>query len=201
MSQNVQGLINKIKQEGLEASQQKAQEIEQEARKKADGMMEKARVDAEKVVADARARQEQMEQSTRASLQQASRDTILSLKQEVNALLMRIVQQDVRDALGKDKMTALIVELAKDFVAQDQGAKTVEIGLNEETRKLIGQDVLAKLQKEIKKGVSVQAADDLSGGFTISFDEGKSCFDFSEDALVTYLSRNMNEYVKDLLIN
>jgi hypothetical protein len=58
---------------------------------------------------------------------------------------------------------------------------------------------LEKLQKEIKAGITIRTADDLTGGFTISFDEGRSCFDFSEAALAEYLAKYVNEYVGKLL--
>lgn len=201
MTQNVQDLINKIKKEGLESSQQKASEIEVEAQKKADDLVAQAQAQAKKIIADAEAEQIKVEASTRASLQQASRDTLLSLKQEINDLLRKILQQDVRDALGKEQMVKLIAELVKEFTAQNSDVKTVKVGLNTESRQLLEKDLLAKLQKSVKAGISIQTADDLIGGFTISFDEGKSCFDFSEESLVQYLGKYVNEYVAGLLQN
>ena len=199
MSQNVQDLINKIKKEGLEASQQRAREIEGEVQKKVDELIAEAEARAEKIIADAKDEQAKLEESARASLQQAARDTVLSLKQTINDLLTKIIKQDVRGALGADQMAALIVALAKEFVSQNKDAKTVEVGLSEESRQLLEKDLLAKLQKDIKTEVVIQSADDLAGGFTISFDEGKSCFDFSEEALVQYLGKYVNEYVAGLL--
>jgi len=199
MSHNVQELIDKIKQEGLEASRKTSEEIEAQAQKKAEEIVTQAKAKLEKMLSDAEDRQKKLEAATRATLQQAARDTVLTLKQTVNDLLTRIIRQDIRDALGKEQMSALIVELAKGFVAQNTDAAGVEIGLSEESRQLLEKDLLAKLQREIKVGVTVRTADDLGGGFTISFDDGKSCFDFSEKALVEYLGRQVNEYVKGIL--
>lgn len=199
MTQNVQDLINKIKKEGIEASQEEAKRIEAEVQQKVDQLIAEAKSQAEKIVDNAKAEQAKIEESTKASLQQAARDTVLSLKHEINNLMTKIIKQDIRDALGKDQMTALITEIAKEFVAQSKEAKSVEVGLNEDSRKLLEKDLLAKLQHDVKAGISIETADDISGGFTISFDEGKSCFDFSEDALVAYLGKYVNEYVKNLL--
>ena len=201
MTQNIQDLINKIKQEGIEESQKKSQEADLQVRKKIDDMIARAKGEAEKIVADAKNEQKKIEQSTRIALQQASRDTILSLKQEINSVLMRLVQQDVRAALGKDQMIGLISDLAQAFIAQNKDVKDIEVGLSEERRRVLEQDLVVKLQNSVKAGLKIQTADDLAGGFTISFDEGKSCFDFSEEALVKYLSRYVNEYVANLLKN
>ena len=199
MTQNVQDLIRKIKTEGLEAGRQKSQEIEQEAQKKAEALIAQAQADAEKIIAGARAEQEKIEQASRASLGQAARDTVLALRETINDLLMKIIRQDVREALGKEQMTALIVELSKQFISGASARDTVEVGLKEDDRAALENSLVSKLQKEIKAGVSIRTEDDLTGGFTISFDQGKSCFDFSEETMVTYLSRYVNQYVAGLM--
>jgi len=195
MSQNVQELINKIKEEGLQASEQKTRELEAAAKKRADQMIADAKHQAEKIIADARFQQQKLEASTRASLEQAARDTVLTLKQTLNDLLMRIIQQDVRDALGKEQMSGLIMELTKQFMNQGQ----VDIGLSPESRAQLEKSLLAELQKQVKGSIRLHTADDLTGGFTISFDGNKSCFDFSEGALADFLSRQVNEFVKGIL--
>ncbi|MBI5415751.1 MAG: hypothetical protein HZA29_02945, partial [Candidatus Omnitrophica bacterium] len=58
---------------------------------------------------------------------------------------------------------------------------------------------LAKLQKQIKHPVHFEACEDIGKGFTVSFDNGKSSFDFSEAALAEYLSVYLNEELAALL--
>lgn len=199
MSQNVQELINKIKQDGLQTAQAKAKEIEAAAEKQAQEVLARAKSQAEKITADAQSRQQQIEASSRESLKQAARDTLLSVKQEVIALLDKIAARSVRESLTPEQTAALISEVTKGFFAEQSDGKGVEVGLSEESRSRLEQGFLEKLQKEIKAGITIRTADDLTGGFTISFDEGRSCFDFSEAALAEYLGKYVNEYVGKLL--
>jgi len=199
MAQNIQDLIDKIKTDGLESGRKQAQEIEHEARRKADEILAQARNQADKILADARSQQDRIEESTRASLAQTARDTVLSLTQTINDLLMNVIRQEVGQTLDAARMSQLIMDICRTFQTGGGPSDGVEVGLSEKDWSLMQKDLLAKLQTQIKGGVTVRAADDLTGGFTISFDQGKSCFDFSQDALVEYLSRRVNQYVAGLL--
>lgn len=198
MAQNVQELINKIKQDGLEVAQKKAQDIEAAAQKKADEIVATAKTQAHQMISDAKTAQKQLEDSSRAALRQAARDTVLALKQEIIHILTGIIRKEAGAALQSDQTAQLIVELIKAF-AVHHAAGGVEIVMNENSRNRLEKDLLGKLQKEIKTSVVIKTAEDVTGGFTISFDDGKSCFDFSEDALTEYLGMYVNAYVKDLL--
>ena len=58
--------------------------------------------------------------------------------------------------------------------------------------------LMAKLQQDVKKGVTFQSTE-IAKGFTISFDGGKSYFDFSDASLAEYLSAALNPEVANLL--
>ena len=58
---------------------------------------------------------------------------------------------------------------------------------------------LAQLQKQFKCPVHFQASEDIGKGFTVSFDQGKSSFDFSQEALAEYLSVYLNEELAALV--
>ncbi|MEW5895629.1 MAG: hypothetical protein AB1650_07735 [Candidatus Omnitrophota bacterium] len=199
MVQNVQDLINKIKHEGLEAGRESAGRIEAEARKRSEAMIAKAHLEAGEIIAEARAKQKRLEESVRASLHQAARDTVLSLKKRIEEILRDIMKRDIHESLGKEQIAGLIVALAKQYMEQHGGIQNIRIGLNESDRKALEQHIVAKLKEAINTGITVRTRDDLTGGFMISFDEGKSSFDFSEDALVEYLKKYVNEYVAGLL--
>ncbi len=199
MSQSVQELIGKIRREGLEASQQQAREIEAQARAQAAALLQEAKAQAAKIVADAHAERERIEQATRASLQQAARNTLISLKQELGAQLQRILRRELRAALAPERLAELITAVATAYMAAGGEARGIEIALDAKNRAVLQESLLAKLQESLKQGVTLRTADDVGGGFTISFDAGRSCFDFSEESLARYLGAYSNEYLEELL--
>jgi vacuolar-type H+-ATPase subunit E/Vma4 len=127
-------------------------------------------------------------------LAQAGRDLLLALREEINAILERIVLQEVKDTLTAEVMYKVISEVIKGH-AQDQ----IVVSLNKEDAKELERGFLHKLREETKKGVVLKPSEEISGGFIISFDAGKSHFDFSDKALAEYISSYLKPRLSELL--
>lgn len=199
MSQQVQELINKIKTEGLQAAQEQAQEIEAEAQKKAHEITDNAQRRAQQMIAEAETTIKKREESARTALQQSGRDMLLSLRKEIEKTLCRIVTAKVGEALTVERLSHMIREVSQKAIEQDLAAKGLEVVLNPQDFKSLGNGFLAELQKQLKKPLQLKSADDIGKGFTISFDQGKSRFDFTDASLADYLSAYLNEQVAALL--
>ena len=65
----------------------------------------------------------------------------------------------------------------------------------------LGASFVSKLQKQVKGQISLRSSDDTSGGFTISFDGGKSCFDFTDESLAQYLGTFLNSQISSIVNN
>jgi len=60
---------------------------------------------------------------------------------------------------------------------------------------------LRKLCDETKKEVSLKVSSEITAGFIISYDAGKSHFDFSDKALAEFLSHKLKPSLVQLLEN
>ena len=87
MAEEIKDLISKIKNEGIKAAENKAAQIELEARALADKIIKDARLGADKIIKDSRRDAEKSRGSTEALLKQSGRDVILSLKKEIVSML------------------------------------------------------------------------------------------------------------------
>ena len=199
MSQQVQELIDKIKEEGLQAADQKAREIEEQAKRNAQGILNEANKRAQELLLDAEEEIRKKQEASRTALQQASRDTLLSLKKEVQKILQRIVATQIADALTPQKLSDIIAQVIHKAIDGKSADAGVEGVLSPEDLKELRDGFLAKLQNQLKHPVHFQASEDIGKGFTVSFDQGKSSFDFSEAALAEYLSVYLNEELAALL--
>lgn len=199
MSQQVQELIDKIKTEGLKAADQKAQEIEGQAQKNAQKIIEEAKQEAQQMIARAKQEAQKIQTSAQTSLQQASRDMLISLRKEIGRVLQRIVAARVGDVLTTQNLASMITEVAKKAVEGDQVAGGLDVAVSAHDLKELREGFLAQLQKEIKKPILLKASDDIGKGFVISFDQGKSNFDFTDAGLADYLGSYLNEQVAALL--
>ncbi|MDD5575198.1 MAG: hypothetical protein PHH75_08500 [Candidatus Omnitrophica bacterium] len=197
MAQELKALLDKIQKEGVEAVQKTAREIEARAQKQADEIVARARSDAKKFMDDAREKVRQEKESSEAALKQAGRDLVLSLKKQILATLDRVAVLDVRQALGPQELAGLVKLAVQQYGGQDAGPVTVS--LQDGDRQKLQQGFLAKLKDELKRDIVLKAADEVSGGFIISFDAGKSHFDFSDKALAAYLSGLVRPKLAELL--
>lgn len=199
MSQQVQELIDKIKNEGLQAADQKARELEEQAKRNAQGILNEANKRAQDLLLDAEEEIRKKQEASRTALRQASRDTLLSLKKEVQKLLRKVITAQVADALTPQKLSDIIAGIAHKAVEGKSADAGIEVVLSPKDLKELRDGVLAQLQKQFKGPVHFQASEDIGKGFTVSFDQGKSSFDFSQEALAEYLSVYLNEELAALL--
>ncbi len=199
MSQQVQELIDKIKSEGIEAAQKKAQEIETAAELKAQEILKKAREQSETMLLQAREEIQKSRQAAEAAIGQAARDTVLALREEVLRILDRILVQNVSSALSPEQLGRIIETAIKHFVQKSSGNTDIRVLLSPADLEQLKKGFWAKLQNELKKPIRFFSSDDIHRGFTISFDGGKSSFDFSATSLAEYLGSYLNNELADLV--
>jgi len=198
MVKQVQELIDQIKREGVEAAEKKAQEIERLAQLQGQKIISDAEKKAQDMIAKAQQQAKKLEDSAKISIQQAGRDTLLSLRREMTEMLHRVIARDVHTALTAEALAEIIQALIVQMTEKLPDAQ-IEIELNAKDKEKLQSYALAKLQKEIKKEIVVRCADDIGAGLRISWDGGKSSFDFSDESLAEYLSLHLNPQISGLL--
>ena len=201
MAEEIRDLIEKINQEGIKAAEEKAQNIEAAAKQRADDILAQARLEAEEMIAAAKDRIRREDEKGKTLLAQAGRDLFLSLRKEIDAMLGRIVVSDIQQALTPEALFKLLSEVVRNFSAGESSEITVL--LNKEDVETLEKIFLYKLREETKKKIILRPAEEISGGFTISFDSGKSCYDFTDKALAeyigTYLKPKLNQILKEAI--
>lgn len=200
MVKQVQELIDKIKQEGFEAAQKKAQTIESEAEQKAKSIVSQAEKQAKDIIERAQRQADQFQKSSQAAIQQASRDTILDLKKKIQEMLKHIILQETQAALTPEILGEMITALARDFHKSDVSSD-IRTVLNSEDLENLKKGFLKKIKDELKKDIQLNPSDEIKKGFVISFDKGKSSFDFSDESLAEYMSGYLNEELHNILKN
>ena len=199
MSQQVQELIDKIKAEGVEAADQKAKEIEDGAKASAQKVIAKAQAQAKQIIAEAETQAQKTRESTEMALKQSARDTLLALKKEIVETLQKVIAKEIKDSLSPEQLAGIISEVIKNSAKEDLANNAIEVTLNAKDLNKLKDGFVAKLQKEVKQPITFRSSDGIASGFTISFDDGKSCFDFSDASLIAYLSSYLNAQVAALL--
>jgi V/A-type H+-transporting ATPase subunit E len=201
MAEEIRDLIEKINQEGIKAAEEKAHNIEAAAKQRADTILAQARLEAEEMIAAAKDRIRREDEKGKILLAQAGRDLLLSLRKEMNATLGRIVVSDIQQALTPEALFKLVSEVVKNYSAGE--SSDITVFLKKEELETLEKNFLHKLREETKKKIILRPAEEISGGFTISFDSGKSCYDFTDKALAeyigTYLKPKLNRILQEAM--
>lgn len=196
MAEQIKELIEKIQREGIETAENQASQIKKEATQKAAEIIEKATVEAHNIVAAAQEEAGRLDKHTRVLLQQASRDMLLGLRKEMMAMLDVLVEKQIKAALKPEDLARIIAALIKDSGRQDKDE--IIVTLKKEDLEKLQQGFLGKLQEETKAGIVLKPSEDILGGFVISFDAGKSHYDFTDKALAEYIGTYLKPALKDL---
>ncbi|VAX38022.1 hypothetical protein MNBD_UNCLBAC01-725 [hydrothermal vent metagenome] len=199
MSQQVQELIDKIKSEGVAAAEDKAKEIETQAESKAKDIVAGAQSQAEQIIAEAKQKAQTTQQSTEMALKQSSRDMLLSLRKKIEQSLQKIISAEVDDALTSENLSNILTNLSNKFFENKDSNENIFVTLSDEDLSSLKDGFIAKLKEQLKQPITFQSSDDVSKGFAISFDSGKSAFDFTDASLAEYLGLYLNEHVASLL--
>lgn len=197
MADELKDLLAKIQEEGVKAADEKAARIVAEAAKKAAESAHAAEREAARIIEEARARIAAMEEGGRSSLRQASRDMLLALRKEIGALLDRVIAAHVHKALTTDEIAKMILGLVKGCGGEHKDR--IIITLRKDEAEHIGRALLAELGAEARKGITIKPSGDMRGGFLISFDSGRSCYDFTDTAVADYIAAFMKPQLGALL--
>ncbi len=197
MSEDIKALLEKLHQEGIKAAEIKAADIEARAKQAAEKIIAQARAEAERVLGESKELIGKDKQAKQALLAQAGRDLILGLRREINAVLDKIISAEVREALPAEALDKIIAEVIKKEHPAHKGE--VVINLSSADRARLEEGFLSHLKEELKQGIVLRPSEELAGGFTISFDAGKSQFDFSDQALAEYIGSFIKPKLKQLL--
>ncbi len=197
MTEELKNLINKIQTEGVQKAEEKAGEIAEEAKRRAEAIVEEATQKAQRIVEDAQADSKRKQASTQAALQQSGRDLILSMRKHISALLEAVISKEIGHALKPEVMSSLIVELIKS--SNKKGDGDIVIALNKHDAEKLTAGLLHQLKNTIKQGLEIRPSEDIRAGFCISYDGGKSHFDFTDRELADYISTYLKPTLRDIL--
>jgi V/A-type H+-transporting ATPase subunit E len=199
MEIQIQELINKIKNDGINTASEEALRLKVKAEGEAMRIIDAAKKDAEAIVIRGKQDAERSEKAGITALEQASRNLILAFKDEVQALLNKIINENVAANYSEDVLKATLPTLVKSWA--EKGSDNISVILPENELQKLKSFFNEKLAGELKKGVELKSNRNLSSGFRISNKEGSAYYDFSAEAVASLLSAYLNPKLAEILTN
>ena len=181
MSEELQGLLNKIQAEGLEKAETERARLVAEAKAQADAIIAEAKAQADKIRKDAEADAEATQKKADAAVRQAARDVIIYLKDDLQEKLRAVVREAAAQAMTPEAMAGLIAQIAGQFA--QNAASGAEVILSVREREEAAQKLIGCLPDILKKNASVRLGRGFAAGFKIGFNDSEVFLDFSDEAL------------------
>jgi len=197
MAEDIRDLIDKIQSEGIQAAEEKARQIEDLARQRAEEIISSAKLQADRMLSDAHEKIRREEENKRALLAQAGRDLLLSIRSEINSMLRALIISDTQKALTPEALSRLLSEMILRSGRSELGS--IEIMMRKEDLESFENHYLHTLSEATKKEIRLKSSDEISGGFIISYDSGRSWFDFSDESLADFIGEHLKPKLKNIL--
>ena len=198
MEMDLNGIITKIKQEGVDEGQKQMEELIQNAKQKAEDLIKEGAKQKETILKNAEMEAEKMRKNAEESIRQASRDVLLGLRQSIISLFDKVMKKEVAASLTKDVLQNMMLKLAENFNKTEKGNQ-IEVLLNEEEKKELDNVLMDALKNEMKKGITLKAASNIEKGFRIGEKGGTSYYDFTDEAIVEAMKAYLNQKVANML--
>ncbi|QEG43145.1 hypothetical protein [Roseimaritima ulvae] len=197
-SEGVQNLIDRIRDQGVQAAQTEAERVLSAARKQAAEIVAKAKAEADTERATAKQEIEAHRAASMDALQLAARDTVLDLKARVVARFEEFVKRLVVSATHDEQLIRDIVLVlagqAADSLIKD---KHVEVRIS---RALLGEQTLQEEGKQailalysdmLREGLELVPDDEVQGGARIRLVDEKLEVDLSDRTVAKLISQRM----------
>ena len=198
MDVQLQELIDKIKKDGVSASEKQAAAILSDAEKKVGVIIAEAEAKAASIIKNAEKETKRMEKSSEEAVVQASRNLLLSFKDSIIGTLDGLIKAETEKAVTQDVLKKLVPETVKAW-CKNSDASELSVLLAEKDLKKLESAFKTSLKTEIKKGLEIKPDKTISAGFRIGVKNGAAFYDYSSESVAELFALYLNPKVAGLL--
>ncbi len=199
VSSGVQSLIDRIRDEGVQAAQKEADRILQEAGKQAADMVAEARTEAEGLRSQARAEVETERAAAQEALQLASRDTMLAFRAELTKRFTEAVKGLVGIELkDREFLRQMLLAIAGRSVPDKAANRSLDVLLskelfpeNEGERQSLRSFILALAHEMVQSGIELKPSGDNKPGIRIRLAGQDLEIDMTDEAISALLLKHL----------
>ncbi|HBM15920.1 MAG TPA: hypothetical protein DD381_06210 [Lentisphaeria bacterium] len=192
MSQELQGLLNRIQKEGVEAAEKQRDEILAAAKANAESIIQRTNMEAETILKTTRDEVKNIEERSKATIQQAARDILISLESELMKRMKRCVKATVSDAMTVQVMTEIITKMVDAFSKCPKGEVQLDLILSQKDIEGLSESIKSIIVKDLKINPKIIKGTDFSSGLKMGFNGSDIFFDFSDSTITELVCEYLN---------
>ena len=197
MDVKLEGLIEKIKKDGIEEANKASESIIHDAREKGELIKEEAKKEAAKIVDDARKEAQKIQANTESSLKQAARDLSLTLKNEITALFDKSLKKKISIQLDPEFLKELIVKLVDKFSPKE--GIVLETLVSSKDKQKLQKLLLDALGDQAKEKIEIKVSKTIECGFRIGIKGESLYYDFTDESILESLKEFLNPAISSMI--
>lgn len=178
----LEGLIEKIKNEGILAANHAAQEIENTAKEQAKEIVDAAKSEAQSILSRAKQESERLKVNVESALKQAARDFVLVVKEEIVKVFDRILKQQVKEVLTPEFLKEIIVSIVDKW--SPNGQIPLDFMLSEQDHQQLIGLIVSHFKKKLGETIEIKPNLNLDRGFCVGIKGQDVYYDFSDESLL-----------------
>lgn len=184
MAEELQGLLDRIQNEGIAKAEAEKTKIVDDAKAEAAKIVAAAKAEAASIVKKANEEAEISVAKGNDAIKQAARDVLIALRADIEARLKVLVSESVGDAMTPETMSRIILEMVKAYsVRNPSGDATVELLLAQKDADTMTALFKGSLLAQLKANPVIRISSGVSAGLQIGFKGTDVFLDFSDEAL------------------
>ncbi|MDY6861797.1 MAG: hypothetical protein SV062_02285 [Thermodesulfobacteriota bacterium] len=190
---NLNGLIQRIKQEGIEKAEKESGEIIKRAEKRASEIIGVAKKEADLIIVRAEEEIKKKEDMGKKRLEMAVRDVIISVRNSLVHIFGSLIKEDCQKVFSGKTLKTILLKVIDGWQKDTDRDTTFEVRLSETDRNVLSSIFLSRLKDKIKSGIEVKTHPEIKAGFYIGEKDGHFYYDFSDECIADVLAQFLNQ--------
>lgn len=183
MAEDLQSLLAKIQEQGLDKANAERAAIIKKAEQDAAEITAKAKAAADAMRRAAEEECASLTKRAESAVKQAARDIVLKLNVELKERLNAILQENTASAMTPELMGRIINEMAAAYIKDGKQDAKLEVLVSPKSLEEMTAALKGSLKDSFAKQPALFADMELGGGLKVSVSGNDVFYDFSDDAI------------------
>ena len=180
MSDQLQDLLQRVYQEGVQKAQAEAERITNEAQAKADDTVSKANADAERIIKEAHTKAEELKKNSETDLKMAASHTLNSVKQQlVDVVLLKALDDPTKAGFSDPAFLKDVILATLDAWKANNAEGVIQI--SESMKGKLDEGFLGSLGTKLQGKLHVEFSPAMKHGFSLSPVDGSYKLSFTDE--------------------
>jgi len=199
MEEDLQGLLDRIKKDGIDKAEAQAGEILAAAEERARAIVEEAERTAADLLAKAETDSQVFTERSTKTLEHVARDFLIGVQRGLEAVFRASVAGAVGEALTPETMAEMMVKIAQAYGASELRESRVAMLVSPKDQSRFIDLVMNRYREELSAGIEIHPDRSIRKGFKVAFQDGKLYHDFTERAIADAVSGLLTSPLREIV--